>query len=256
MAVIVNAQPVVNYLTGVSARQVPFAVSLGLRRTGADAQKAMQDHLKESFRLRRDSFNLRGIKINKGDQPTKTNWRVVITLDPRTDYLQKFEEGGIKQPVGGRKYLWIPNDKVFHGRIISASDPRRPKNLNMHRDSHGRVLGDQRTFMIMPKNRQDPIVLQRTGGSGHSGFTESSLKKLSLDNFGGFKGEHSKVERRTLTKRKVRQQDLAVVKLYTLKARVSVPVKLEFVDTITKTAQKVAPGRMTEAMIEALRTAR
>lgn len=238
-------------------KQIPYAVSLGLRWIGNDAQKAEQDHIRASFKLRRETFNVQGIKIAKEDRPTKEKWQVVIRLDDRTSYLEKFEESGLKQPVGGRHYLWIPNDKVFKNKIIQAGDPLRPKSLNLHRDAHGRIIGDQHTFMIHPNGKDYPIVVQRTGKSGHNGFTKGSLAKLTLDNFGGGgAGPRQRVEKVTLKRRKVKYQDQATVKLYTLKARVTVPVKLEFTSTLEKNIQANWTPRMQQAMAQAMRTAR
>ena len=237
-------------------KQIPFAVSLGLKWIGDSAQKAEQDHMRSAFKLRRDTFNVQGIKIAKEDRATKDKWELIIRLSDKTNYLEKFEESGLKQPVGGRHYLWIPNDKIFKNKIIQAGDPRRPKNLNLHRDAHGRIIGDERSFMIHTSNGQT-LVLQRTGSSGHKGYTKSSIAKLTLDNFGaGSAGPRMKAEKSMLKARKVRYQDQATVKLYTLKARVSVPVKLEFTSTIgTNVAANWAP-KMQQAMAQAMRTAR
>jgi hypothetical protein len=249
----VDSKGVFGFLDDVQQKQLPFAVSRGLNALARDGQEAERKRLGDSFHLRRKEWNLRQIYIAKEDRPTKTSWRFVIQIAPTGGYLEKFEEDGFKVPVGGRHYLWIPNDKVFANQPIKPNDPRRPKSLHLHKDPHGRIIGDERSFMIRPTGSTDPIVLQRTGSTGRVGFKKNSIKALTLDNVAVGVGPRQRHER-ALVQRKRRYQDQATIKLYTLKARVAVPVKLEFVNTITKTVETNFRDRMLEAMTYAVQT--
>jgi hypothetical protein len=250
----VDPQAALGWLSDLQQRQIPFAISLGLNWISTDAQTAERERLKRAFKLRREAFNLRGVKIARGDRATKTSQCVIIQVAQETQYLEKFESDGMKVPVGGRRYLWIPNDKVFKNKVISPDDPLRPRKLNLHRDPHGRIIGDQRTFMIHTQNGQT-LVLQRTGKSGHKGFKAGSMKGLSLDNVATGMGPRQRTDR-ALQPRKVRYGDQATIKLYTLKARVRVPVKLEFFSTISKSVESTSVSRFRQAMDQAMRTAR
>jgi hypothetical protein len=243
-------------LSEAEQRQLPFAAALGLKWTGTDAQEAERSRMKQQFKLRRETFNLRGVKIAKEDRATKTSWCLIIQVAEETQYLDKFESinGGQKVPVAGRHYLWIPNDKVFKNKVISADDPLRPRKLNLHRDPHGRIIGDQRTFMIHAHNGAI-LVLQRTGKAGHKGFKAGSMKALTLDNVATGMGPRQRTER-ALQSRKVRYGDQTTIKLYTLKTRVRVPVKLEFFTTIARSVETTSVSRFRQAMDQALRTAR
>jgi hypothetical protein len=216
----------------------------------------MQGALRQRFHLRREAWNLRGIKIAKEDRADKATWRVIIQVAPETDYLAKFEEGGFKQPVGGRHYVWMPNEKVFRKRIIPEGDPLRPRNLHMHRDPNGRILGNQRTFMVFPQgktsfNGYDALVVQRQA-SPHRGFTRGSIRGLNLDNFAADFGPRQARERRLVAKKR---QD-ATRTLYKLKTRVPIKAQLHFVPTIQESVNRVAASRFREALGDAMRTAR
>lgn len=221
-------------LTDAQDRQFPFAVSRALNRVANDAQKSMQAGLKERFHLRRTAWNLRGIKISKQDRSNKSTWRVVIQVSPETSYLDKFEKGGFKFPMGGHSYLWEPNAKVFKNKIIPAGDPLRPKNLHMHLDPGGRVIGDQRTFRVRPNNHgttADFLILQRQSRSGPKRAKH---------------GKHGKMlERKSST-----------VVLYKLRKRIPIQAQLEFVSTIQSSVDATFDMHMGQAMVEAMRSAK
>lgn len=234
----------------VKDKQVPFAVALALNWTGNDAQAAERYRLKENFILRRQAFNLQGIYISKQDRATKSSWRVVIQVQADRDYLDRFEAGGYHLPEHGR-WIWKPNPQVFRNRIIPAGDPLSPKGLKFQKV--GRAMeGNERTFMVK-SNKGLPLVLQRQDATLDK-RSRRTVGKLTLDNFKAGIGPQTRAQSR---KEKYSLHRTAGVRLlYQLVERVSVPIKLEFVDTVGTTARNVFPGRLQEAMRQAMRSAR
>ena len=227
--------------------QLPYAMSLGLNRLANVGQKAEQAQMRRGFKLRREQFVVRGVKIAKTDRATKTSWRVTIELtypDGRP-FMDLHEQGGMRTRHGGR-FLWQPNNEVFKSRVIAASNPLAPKNLHMGRTPGGKVKGDQRTFMVRTSNNQR-LVVQRIGKDMvHPGFTASSIKGLSLKNFGNGKRGALKQAR---TKAATRL-------LYRLVERVRIPADLRFVDTIGREVAAQQAEIMSQAVRDALRSAR
>lgn len=237
-----QSQELLAALDEVDARNLPHAMKLGMNALGMAAQRAMKDRLQREFDLRRVAWNVNAIKIEKGGFATKTKWRVVILLDPRASYLEKFEEAGVHEPFGGRNYLWVPNDAVFRKRIIQAGDPLHPKNLHMRRKGNS-LVGDQSTFML--RTSQGPVVIQRLGKGSGTVYTPASIARLTLDKFGRKRGGKLVQDKKAGTRL-----------LYTLKERVKVPLKLEFVDTITSTVTERAVPIFREAIGQAMRPVR
>lgn len=227
--------------------QIPYAVSLALNRTANDAQVAERERLKEVFRLRRESFNLQGIYIAKTDRASKDSWRVVIQVQADRYYLDKFEEGGFKLPVKGR-WIWKPNPAVFKDQIITGSNPLNPHNLTFQRRG-GQMIGNEQTFMIKTNKSGQLLVMQRVDRTLAS-RSKRVMGKLSLDNFQGGMGPRAKGEKYALHRTDGTRM------LYQLVERVSVPAKLEFVETVTRTVQEAFPDRMREAIKDAIRTAK
>ncbi len=234
-------------LTDAQEQQLPFAVALAINRTANDAQEAERYRLKASFKLRRESFNLRGVYISKQDRANKSTWRAVIQIQADRDYLNKFEQGGEQIPHG--RYRWIPNRDVFKSRIIGAGDPLNPKNLKFHKDPSGRMLGNERTFMVRTKGNGQLLVLQREDRRLTKG-SKGRLGKLTLDNFKGGQGPATKKQKLSL------QRTAGVRMLYRLTTRYKVRAQLEFYDTVSRTVQDVFPARMREAMDQAMRSAK
>lgn len=235
-----------------ATNQLPYAMSLALNRVAVDGQKAEQGRLKAAFHLRRETFVIRGIKIEKADRASKTSWRVVISIPVAQDFLSKFEEGDPKVPRQG-KWLWIPNPAVFQHKIINRGNPLHPKQLHFQKSKGGQLQGDHRTFMIKAAYRNTPLVIQRMSSS-HEGFKKAPMQKLldqgTLDNF------ENGSKRMGLVRRRRHYQDRETRLLYRLVSRVVTPVRLEFVNTITNEVQAQWPERMNQAISEALRTAR
>jgi hypothetical protein len=242
----VQASAVRALFRDVGERQMPYAMSLGLNRLANVAQEAVRvERLQGKFRLRQQAWNLRAIKIDKADRANKQAWRVVVQVDPRADYLNKFEQEGMHEPFGGRRYLWVPNSAVFRGKIIQAGNPLHPKALRLHRVG-SRVVGAQRTFMV--RTDEGPIVLQRID-RGLTKRSQRRLGKFDLDNVAVGLGPRQKHEQALARTAGVRC-------LYVLRERVRVPLKLEFVPTVARTVRRQAEPVFREAVGRTLATAR
>jgi len=226
--------------------QLEYAMSLALNRVANDGQKAEQTHLKKAFTLRRETFVMRGIKIEKADRATKSSWRVVISIPVTQDFLDKFEQGDPKVPRTG-KWLWIPNQAVFKNKIIMSGNPLHPKQLQFSKSKGGQLQGKERTFMLRSKAGK-PIVLQREEQKLAKG-SYRIMKSMTLDNVHTGMGPRQKKE-------KAIHRAGGTRLLYTLVSKVKTPVRLEFVNTITSEVQARWPQRAEQAVIEALRTAR
>lgn len=232
--------------------QLPYAMSLALNRVAVDGQKAEQERLKRAFHLRRETFVIRGIKIEKTDRASKTSWAVVISIPVAQDFLSKFEEGTPKVPRQG-KWLWIPNPDVFRNKIINRGNPLHPKNLHFQK-AKGQIKGEQRTFMLRVQGREGPLVMQRVDRMLKKGAS-STMRAMTLDNVRTNEGAFRLKERES-AKSIHRMDGNGVRLLYKLVAKVKTPVRLEFVSTITNRVIESWPARMDEALREALRTAR
>lgn len=245
ISILVDPASAIGHL-GALSDQVPFAVARGLNLTANDAQAAERYVVKRDFHLKREAFILRQIYISKQDRANKTTWRVVIQVAPQFADLPGFEEGDDRAPRK-TKWLWKPNPEVFKTKIIGKSNPLAVKNLHFHKDPSGRMLGDQRTFMVRTKKKGQVLVLQRV--DKRLSKRSSKLSTFTLDNVAvgmGPKGKKEKALTRTA----------GVRMLYQLVARSHVPAKLHFVETVTKTAQDVFPARMREALDAAIESAR
>jgi hypothetical protein len=231
ITIAVDPSAVLARLSDVEQRQVPYAMKNALNALANEAQKSMQEGLKHRFHLRRESWNLRGIKILNQDRASKTEWRVIIQVSPQTSYLNKFEKGGDKVPVGGHNYIWEPNAKVFKNQIIPQSSPLRPKALHLHLDEHGRIIGNERTFIAKTGNAEIPmVVVQRTKSA--------------------FIGPVSKMQKRIT---KMGKKSGGTVTLYKLRKRVPIKAQLEFIPTIEKTVHSRFRACFDDALTYAMR---
>lgn len=231
MKINLDTTPVLEAIGTKMESQIPFAVSLWINRLANAGQAAERQHMKQRFHLNREDFNLRAIYISKADRATKTTWRAIIQVQARAGYLGKFEEGGEKVAIGGRRYLAIPDETVFPDGIVPRGSELKLRKLNLHKDDHGRLIGDQRTFLApLRGGDQAAGVFQRVGASSKKGRP-----------LGG--GSHHD------TSANVRL-------LYKLVARARVPAKLEFYETVAETVAAKSKDILNDAFAEAMRTAR
>lgn len=240
----VNPTAALGWLADYQQRQLPYAVSLALNRSANRGQSAEQDKLRSRFRLRREQFVVRGIKIAKADRATKSSWRVVVAVAYPDDrhFLDDHEEGAQRVRHGGKR-LWQPNAEVFRSKVIGRANPLHPRNLKLHKDKSGRIVGEQRTFLV--RTHGQVLILQRVDRS-LTKPSRSRLRGLTLDNVAVGMGPHTR-------KTKAIHRNAGTRLLYRLVDRVRIPARLEFVPTVGGTAAAAFPDELRRAMAEASR---
>jgi hypothetical protein len=112
-------------LSDTEKRQLPFATANALNAVLRDGQEAVRAGFKRTFTLRRPDFiNREGAK-RIGPAASKSRLFVTFGTSDRADFLDKFETGEDKRPVGGRN-LAIPAEvrPNKRGIITRANRPR------------------------------------------------------------------------------------------------------------------------------------
>jgi hypothetical protein len=245
----VDPRSALGWITQAMEKQIPFAVSKALNQVANLAQAAEREQVKKAFKLRREQFVLRGVKIKKADRASKTSWSVVIRIEyPGIGkFMNLHEPGGEREPHHGGK-LWVPNREVFKSKVITRDNALHPKNLKIHKDSTGRMVGAERAFMVRTKGGQ-LLVLQRED-RGLTKASKRTMGKLTLDNLGGGQGPSTKAQKYSL------KRTGGTRLLYRLVSKVKVPARLEFVSTVRRTVAEQWPAVLVEEMGKAMRSAR
>lgn len=161
-------------------RQGPFILARGLNLLAKKVQANLRQNITETLKVRRKAWMNRQTKIDRGTWATKTRLKVRIYMDDPASFVADFETGADHTPILGRKFLAIPNPKVFGRSIIGKDHPLRVKNLNLRATPWG-LRGDQRTLVIQA-NSGTPLVVQRVGqdvrGAGRRGVKRTSGLRL------------------------------------------------------------------------------
>lgn len=245
----IDPRAALGWLNDAQERQLPFAVSKALNEVANKAQAAEREHMKQAFKLRRETFVLRGVKINKAERATKSSWSVVIRISyPGVGKFMDIHEPGGERDPHHAGHLWQPNQDVFKSKVIGKDNPLHPKNLQIKKQADGRIQGNERTFLIRTKSGQ-LLALQRTD-RGLTKASKRNLGKLDLDNFAGGQGPNTKAQKYSL------HRNNGTRLLYRLVSKVSIPARLEFVPTVARTVKQEWAGTMRAALADAMRGAR
>jgi hypothetical protein len=157
----INTTDLTKNLDALATSQVPFATARALTQTGLDSQKAEQARIAALFTLRRPDFvQKQGVKL-MGGIATKAKPSITFRVDPKADFLIKFETGAEKKPTGG-EFLALPTDVRKTKRdLITASN--RPRSLISRL---GPVHGAGGVFVLRTQHgKLVPGIYQR-GGRG------------------------------------------------------------------------------------------
>jgi hypothetical protein len=213
-------------------RQLPFATARALNETAVAFQQDERDVMRREFTIRRPWVE-QGIKINRQDFATKAKPEVTIRVDQQRDFLNKFEQGGMRMPRAGKKALSIPIGAKPNPRAI-VKDQLRPKALDFKQISTQggtRIFkGANRTFLIQRPDGRG-VILQRKG------------RKVAVS-----KRQHGPLM-------KGQRRDYALVVLYVLRPRTPVPADLHFQETARKSFGLHWNQSFTKWWNEAVRTA-
>jgi hypothetical protein len=144
-------------------KQVRFATSKAMNDAAFIARDAERRHVEEAFTVRRP-FVLQGIQVER-PYATKANLTVALSVEPKRDFLTKFEEGGTKTPQG--QHLAVPDAQTFdRSRVVPRG--KRPKALQLRSTTTkgGRVQieGKQRTYLVTTPTGQGDLP---ACGQGH-----------------------------------------------------------------------------------------
>jgi hypothetical protein len=149
-------------------RQVPFATTLALNRTGIDFQKKQREHLRSVFEIRRKQFADRSIKIKPF--ATKLRPEVRISVDSpagRSDIFGKFEDQTRKSPFRGRSVA-VPTQHVPRTPAGIIRKGWRPSQLlggagTSTQHGRGRVIGTRGDVFTGARRT---FLIRRPGGRG------------------------------------------------------------------------------------------
>lgn len=159
-------------------RQAPYIMQRTLNNLARAVQTSLRLELGSKLKLRRAPWINQQIKIDKESWATRTKLFVTIRLTDLGAFLGDFDKGMEHVPTRGRKFLALPNPKVFGDKVISQDNPLRIKNLQLNQTPFG-LKGTQRTFMITPKGgRGLPLILQRVASPG-KGIRKKGVEKGS-----------------------------------------------------------------------------
>jgi hypothetical protein len=216
------------------ARQVPYAAANALNATAKEIQTAQRQRVEKDFTLRRKTFILNTIKIERGGWAKKNNLRVRLGIDPRRNVLAKFERGGEKVSTDRSRPEIVPMPALRPTRQRSIPTWAFPKNLRlMERRTPSGVLaaksrisrrgirvweGKRRTFVLDPNE--------------HMGV--------------GMWGVYQRVGRK--------RKDVRALWLFT--RRVKVPRMLGFEETTREVADRRFGPNFQDALSHAIRTAK
>lgn len=161
-----GADALISKLGDLERRQLPYAMKLGLNRTGEEIQAAQSAHLGEAFTIRRPWVQRYGIKIGKADFATKDKASVTVSVNPDMDFLVKFQDGDAKRPRSSRG-LAIPIEaRRTKSDVVQSSDrPRAFQFTSASSSIASRTTiykGNKRTFMLQ-KPDGSGVIFQRTG---------------------------------------------------------------------------------------------
>lgn len=150
-------------LTGALQRQVPFALSLGMRRTLVAAQQAIRDRVLRTFVVRRTQWISQSIKITT--MPDKYRLEGVLEIDPTRNVLGKFEPGGLKVSVRPGGSVTVPRAARPDVRAVIPA-ARRPKAFRFQYAGKGAratvFRGRDRTFLVK-RAAGEGAIFQRVG---------------------------------------------------------------------------------------------
>jgi hypothetical protein len=126
----IDPRQLVKDMNDVGERQIPFAMMKTLNNTAEDVQAEQQEHIARKFTLRRPTFILNTVKINRGDFATKDNLRAIVRIDPDRDVLSKFEDEGRRRRCSLVHAIAIPIEAKRSKNDIVANN-MRPRALQL-----------------------------------------------------------------------------------------------------------------------------
>jgi hypothetical protein len=213
-----DARPFIKDMDTLGQRQIPFAMMKTINETAEDFQAEQQELVARKFTLRRPTFIMNTVKINRGDFATKDNLRAIVRIDPDRDVLSKFEDQGQKTPMFAGHALAIPIEAKRSKQDI-VQNSMRPRALQLTQvitaGSQKIAKGLKRTFLIQRADGSGGIYQRQGSGIGST-----------------------------------------IHMLFSLKTKVPLPRTLAFVETAKRVCGERMPINWEKWIAQALRTAR
>lgn len=248
----------VRALDQVRREQLPFATSLAVNWTALATQADIRKNVRGSFILRRPTFILNTIKIEKYDFSTKKNpttFRVKVDdgknkRGARKDVLAKFEAGGLKVRPDRVWPFIIPSSglrpnvrdlvpRSMYPTALRLAPSRGVVGVSYERNAKGNRI---RLFGTLPaqQKRTKRGVLQWRG----------KRRTFILDPQEHFGVKTWGVYQRTGP----RKEDVKL--LWTYRARLPIPARLRFVQTAEESVEREFARNFARAYSRAVATAR
>lgn len=222
----IPAEQITKQLTELGQeRQGPFIISKTINLLGKKVQTNLRKDFETNLSLRRKTWTLQQIKINKESWSTKARLTLTIELTEKATFITPMEKGEAHYPINGKKYLVFPSSKAFGKRIIGQNDILRVKNLALRNTPHG-LQGNQRTFLIKSKETGTPLIMQRVSQDAARSYKKGRSKSTGLR------------------------------LLYTLIKHSNRPKKIHWTDTATHTVREEFTTTAAEVMSKALKDAK
>jgi uncharacterized protein (DUF4415 family) len=166
----IDPRKLVKDMNDVGERQIPFAMMKTLNNTAEDVQAEQQEHIARKFTLRRPTFILNTVKINRGDFATKDNLRAIVRIDPDRDVLSKFEDEGKKTAMFAPVHAIAIPIEAKRGKNDILANNMRPRALQLtqifSKGSNRIAEGLQRTFLIQKPDGSGGIFQRQGHGLG------------------------------------------------------------------------------------------
>jgi hypothetical protein len=169
-----------------AARQIPFALSVGINDTAKEIQKYQSTYVQLAFNVRRQNFFPRAVKIKPFAR--KTRLSATLKIEPpggpsRADMVTRHEEPGVRRPRFGSTLLVPVGARRLKSGRIRKTDRMEEQHfqtpLRAGRRavaSSGNVVsrGRRRTFMFRRPDGTG-MVFRRTSSGRHGTFSGTEV---------------------------------------------------------------------------------
>lgn len=218
--------------------QIPFAAMKALNQTATEFQSDERGVIQRGMTIRRP-WVLQGVKIDRGDFATKQKLSVRVQISPDRDFLDKFEEGGTRFPIGSSRSLAVPI-AVRRTKTQVIRRDQAPKSFNFTQ-----AFSSRSSRWTIFKGERGAFILQRPDGSGVL-LQRTRRPQLGPSRYGN----------RNLVRRRAYGHDPNLVIKWALKPSTPVPRLLHFEETARSSFLSRWPGNFHRWYLEALSTAR
>lgn len=231
-----DPRPLIQTLDALAERQLPFATMKALNETAELFQQSERKVMGQEFTIRRPWVQQQ-VKIERQDFARKDKLSVRISISDKASFLDKFEDGGMRTPHGGKSLVIPQAIRQNKTALIPAS--KRPKSFQFH-EVGGKALASHAKRFRNKKLRNAAL-----GGSVRVFEGKQRTILIQSPNGAG-----------VILQRQGRGQKAGLKVLYLLRPKTKVPADLHFHETAQKAFVAFWPNAFTKWWNEAIRTAR